>query len=334
MERGETMHGIRTIRLMAMYLLAALGPGAALTAEPPTRFSCDRTCLAAIADLYFEALAAHDPARLPLAPNLKYTETGIVKPLGQGLWKTAEGLPRYRLNLYDPETGGIGIHAVLKERGVETMLALRLKVESGRITEVEALVIAGDSPIVGHQPEDLTQPSRLWTRTIPVAERNSRFELLAAADAYFRGFETNGTKDYIPAPLLPEADRRDNGILYTNTRIGNSNLSTARSGFDAGNFKGMQVRDRRYPVVDSETGAVLSLVRFGDPLGPLSKASLPFDREGKPQQAPDVMVGAAFVSEIFSVSQGRIAEIHAFWIPSAGNVPTPWPAGTVPTRDW
>jgi hypothetical protein len=41
-----------------------------------------------------------------------------------------------------------------------------------------------------------------------VPERNSRFELLAAADAYFRSFETNGTPDYIPAPLLPEADRR------------------------------------------------------------------------------------------------------------------------------
>ncbi len=79
------------------------------------------------------------------------------------------------------------------------------------------------------------------------------------------GFETNGTPEY----------RRENGILYTSTKIGNSMLSTARSGFDAGRFKGMQVRDLRYPVVDAETGAVMSLVRFGDPMGPLSKASLP-----------------------------------------------------------
>ncbi len=73
------------------------------------------------------------------------------------------------------------------------LMSLRLKVEAGLITEVETLLIAGDSKIVGYQQEDLTQPSRLWSRTIPVAERNSRFELLAAADAYFRGFETNGT---------------------------------------------------------------------------------------------------------------------------------------------
>ncbi len=144
---------------------------------------------------------------------------------------------------------------MLRERGVDTMLSLRLAVEGGRITEAESLIIAADSRIVGHQAEDLTSHDANGARTIPVVERNSRFEILAAADAYFRGFETNGTKEYIPAPLLPETDRRENGILYTNTAIGNLRVSTARSGFDAGNFKGMQVRDRRYPVVDLETGA-------------------------------------------------------------------------------
>jgi hypothetical protein len=69
-------------------------------------------------------------------------------------------------------------------------------------------------------------------------------------------------------------------------------------------------------------------------MGPLSKASLPFDREGKEQKAPDVMVGASFVSEIFAVSGGKISEIHAFWIPSEGNVRTPWASGNVPVRDW
>ena len=94
-------------------------------------------------------------------------------------------------------------------------MSLRLKVEAGLITEVETLLSPGDSKIVGCHQEDLTEPSRLWTRSIPA--------------------------------------------------------------------------------------------RFGDPMGALSTASLPFDRDGKPQQAPDVMGGAAFVSAIFAVSQGRIA---------------------------
>ncbi|MEJ1961436.1 MAG: hypothetical protein WDO56_07790 [Gammaproteobacteria bacterium] len=257
-------------RYLVAAAIAVLGVCLASPATAQSHFTCDRACLASLADRYFAALAAHDPSKLPLAPNVKYTETGVVKPIGKGLWTTVEALPRYRLNLYDPETGGIGIHAVLRERGVETLLSLRLKVENGLITEVESLVIPGDSRIVGHQPDDLTQPSRLWSRTIPAVERNSRFEILAAADAYFRGFETNGTREYIPAPLLPETDRRENGILYTNTRIGSLVTSTARSGFDAGNFAGMQVRDRRYPVVDLQTGAVMTLVRFGDPMASCS----------------------------------------------------------------
>jgi hypothetical protein len=119
---------------------------------------------------------------------------------------------------------------------------------------------------------------------------------------------------------LPEADWRENGILYTSTMIGNLMLSIASSSFDAGRFKGMQVRDRRYPVVDSETGAVMSLVRLGDPMGALSKASRPLDRAGKPRQSPDLMVGASFVSEIFAVSPGKIAYISAYWIPSEGKL--------------
>ena len=138
----------------------------------------------------------------------------------------------------------------------------------------------------------------------------------------------------IAAPLLPETDRRENGILYTNTLIGDNAVSTARSGFDAGNFSGMQVRDRRYPIVDSQTGTVMSLVRFGDPMAPLNKASLPMDRNGNEQKAPDTMVGASFVSEVFLISQGKIADINAYWIPSEGNVATPWPTGSVPVRDW
>ncbi len=79
----------------------------------------------------------------------------------------------------------------------------------------------------------------------------------------------------------------------------------------------------------------MSLVCVGDPMGKLQPVSLPLDKNGKPQEPPKgLMVGASFVSEIFLVSQGKIADIHAYWIPSEGNIQTPWPTGAVPTRDW
>jgi hypothetical protein len=86
---------------------------------------------------------------------------------------------------------------------------------------MEALIIQGDLRIVGYKQEDLTTLSRVWTRNIH-------------------------------APLASRSHRSENGILYINTMIGHSMLSTRSAcGFDAGLFKGMQVRDRRYPVVDS-----------------------------------------------------------------------------------
>ncbi|HEY0466829.1 MAG TPA: hypothetical protein VGC79_21635 [Polyangiaceae bacterium] len=57
----------------------------AVTVAPPTRFPCDRPCLAKHADAYFTALVAHDPSRLPLSKDVTYTETGIAKPIGQGV---------------------------------------------------------------------------------------------------------------------------------------------------------------------------------------------------------------------------------------------------------
>jgi hypothetical protein len=83
---------------------------------------------------------------------------------------------------------------------------------------------------------------------------------------------------------------RTGRIATPATKIGNAMRCTARSGFDAGRFKGMPMRDRRYPVVDTQTCAVMRLVRCGDPTGTLSKASMP----------SHALVGASFVSEIFS----------------------------------
>ena len=310
-------------------ILGAAFASHAAWADSP--FNCDRVCLKNITDLYFKAMAAHDRSMLSLAPELKYTETGHALKLGEGIWRTASGLPTYRLELFDPETGGIGVHAVVPDGKLCTIMSLRLKVMDHRITEVETLLIAQDTKIVGAAPDRLTKPSNYWTRTIRPAEQNSRYELIAAADAYFRAMESNGTLDYIRAPWLPDTNRYENGLQVTNVVMSKDfPAKTVAESFDVGRYKGGSARDRRYPVVDSETGAVMSLVRFGDPMGPLRAPGLP---PGSAPPDPSLRVGASFVSEIFAVTQGKIVEIQAFWIPADGQIPTPWPVGTVPVRD-
>jgi hypothetical protein len=266
-----------------------------------------------------------------LVENVKYTETGIIKPVGTGMWQSVEGLPVQRLDIIDPETGGLGVHAVVPDRGQLTMIALRLKVMNQQITEIETVLVPGDTMIVGSTPEARQETSKYWTRIIPPTEQNSRFELLAAADSYFRAFKTNGSPIYKQAEVMPDTIRYENGMQTTLVSFGEFPARTTSAGFDSGAYPGALVTDIRYPVVDTETGVVMSLVRFGDAMGPLGPPGLPPGTD--PALIPDVLVGSAFVSEIFAITQGKIVEIEAFFIPSDGHVPTPWPTGSVPMAD-
>jgi len=289
---------------------------------------CDRACLKQISDQYFEAMAQHNPSSLPLSPEVKYTETGKVLKLGEGIWKKA-GKPTYRLELFDPETGGIAVHAVVPDGDVPTIISLRLKVQNHLITEAEAIVVPKRIIDPKHMmdlwssPEKLVRPSPYFTRRIRPAEQNSRYELIAAADAYFRAFQSEGTPDYIRAPLLPDTQRFENGEQTTNVTFGTlPQPTTAAEQFDRAIFKGAVIADRRYLVVDTEIGVVQSLVRFGDP-------SSPPVRLGDSTE----LLGAAFVSEIFAVTQGKIVEIQAVFTFPKESIPTPWPVGVLPVRD-
>ncbi|HXX18045.1 MAG TPA: hypothetical protein VEJ46_01460 [Candidatus Acidoferrum sp.] len=298
------------VAVMWTAFATAIPSARATDAEDAAKYNCDRECLRQIADLYFEALAQHKPSLLPLSPNVKYAETGTVLKPGEGLWKNA-GAPAYRLEIFDPQTGGIGIDAVVPDGSVPTIVGLRLKVENHLITEMESILVRGDDPSVFHAPEKLVQPSRYFTRKLRPAEQNSRFELMAAADAYFRAFQTEGTPDYIRAPLLPDTLRFENGLQATNIDLKVHKATTAAEQFDNAMFKGTKVYDRRYPVVDTDAGVVMALVRFHS-----NQAAPP------PGSAP--ARGDAFVCEFFAVTQGKIMEIQATWIQPKEQLPTPF----------
>jgi len=281
----------------------------ATDAADAAKYDCDRACLQQISDSYFDALAQHNPAAAPFASGAKYSETGRVMKIGEGLWRQA-GKSTYRMEIFDPETGGIGIDAVVPDGDVPTIVALRLKVENHKITEAESILVRGDDPAVFHAPEKLVEVPRYYTRKIRPAEQNSRYELSAAADAYFRAFQTEGTPDYIRAPLLPSTLRFENGVQATNVDLKVHKATTAAEQFDNAMFKGTKVYDRRYPVVDLETGVVLALVRFHGPNNPPAGATN--------------SRGDAFVAEFFAVEQGKIMQIQATWIQPPSQLPTPF----------
>ena len=52
--------------------------------------NCNRACLTGCVDTYFKALAANDPAAVPVAPNAKITSNGKAVRLAQAFWPSAD----------------------------------------------------------------------------------------------------------------------------------------------------------------------------------------------------------------------------------------------------
>ena len=273
------------------------------------RAECNRACLTGVVDTYFQALAANTPGKVPLAANAKITLNGRVMPLAQAFWDSAERTV-YRFDIVNERLGDTGTEAVvLNADGSKTMYMVRLKVLDGRITEVETIrANKGDADRLW-DPDGLKEVSPALQLAIREADQDSYYGLVAAAESYWRAFQTNGTPDYHRAALLPDTKRFENG-LQTTGMVRDGAYVSAAAGFDQGRFIGRNLWDRRYPVVDTERGIVLSIVRFGLKDGAKSQSTATTN---------DRLVG-----EFFAVKNGQIQEVHAvlFNLPDAQ--PTGW----------
>src|SRR5262245_28520030 len=96
-------------------LLAAAVAASPSVAQGP----CDRACLLKTADDYLAALVAHDPAKVPMAPNAKFTEqTKVMKVGDEGLWKSAISTSTtFKIPVPDPVSGQIGVIVMMKAGG-------------------------------------------------------------------------------------------------------------------------------------------------------------------------------------------------------------------------
>ena len=242
----------------------------------------------------------HDTSSLPLSPSLKATLNGQPAKLGEGIWKTAQAIP-FRLDAIDPEEGQAAAEAVIRDSTGLALFLVRLKVEEGRIGEIEMMLPEKNSPL--YAPEKLTSVPPMYLKKVPDAERATRFQLLAAADAYFTALQTEGTSQYKPAPLAPGANRFENGLQTTNVPLAmfHKSAATAQQQMDEAWFKGWIVKDRRYPVLDEPHGIVLAIV-----LMQVSASQ------------------AVLLSEIFKVSDWKIQQVQAVLVGVPHDGPTGW----------
>ena len=220
--------------------------------------------------------------------------------------------------IVNDQPGDVASEAVvLNADGSKTMYMVRLKVLGGKITEVETIKANKGEADRLWDPDNLTAVSPALQLSIRDADQDSYYGLIAAAESYWRAFQTNGTDAYHPASLMPDARRFENGVQTTGL-VRNGAYASASEGFDKGRFKGRNLWDRRYPVVDTERGIVLSIVRFGLKDGMKSEST--------------ATANDRLVAEFFAVKSGKIQEIHAvlFNLPDAK--PTGWEPQVGPGR--
>jgi len=284
-----------------------------VSATGPIPVDCDRACLEGLATQYLNALVAHDPKRLPLAADVKYTEQDQVMDVGDGFWGTATAVGGYKHCFSDPVAEQIGCMTTMHEGDHLLIMGMRLRVELGRITEIETTYYrqggGGPNNIAGL---DTSQPDPLWFSTIPPAQRASRQQLIRTANMYFEGLENNDGKGNYP--FADDCDRMENGIHTTNNPTLSPNAPfnafamSCMAQFKSGYYAIVtRIHHRRFPIVDEERGVVWAYVIF-DQNGTVQNIHLTNgqDVSMKNFNRPSSLE----VSEAFKIENGKIRRIE------------------------
>jgi hypothetical protein len=236
---------------------ATAGVAAAGSSGRSASGGCSRDLLRIAVDTYFAALAAHDPVLLKRADNLKFTENGRVMELGQGLWQTA-GIAMYKHSALDVETCTSVSESVVPDAStdMEVPVGLRLKLENGRVSEIETIVVRpGDYKVFGSSFPSNTDAIAAskdrvqWEQVVPADQRNTREEIQDWLDKYFRLFPRHGCN------LADDCQRLENGG-------GSFECSAALSCDMSATPAGRGSLIPRTFVIDTETGIGVGFTMF------------------------------------------------------------------------
>ncbi len=167
---------------------------------------CDRACMIAFTDQYLAALVKHDPAGLPLSRGVRFTENTAEIRIGDGLWVGASEAPTtFKIYAVDPESNQVGFYGVMKENNRPLIIALRLKVIDGEITEIEHVLARNMRP---DRMQNLVTPRAAFLADVPAGERTPREDMINAANWYFESIEHG---DGEIAPFAEDCERHENG---------------------------------------------------------------------------------------------------------------------------
>jgi hypothetical protein len=311
--------------------LAGCSGGDAQEAEAAQAAACDRECIIGVTDQYLAALAQKNPAAAPLAENVTFVENLKRLRPGEGLWQSATGGPtQFAIHVPDVELQQAGWMGVVEQNGEPVMLALRLKLQDGRITEAEHLVTA---PAQGNmQHLQSVRPGLL--ATIPEGQRLPHDELIRIGATYYDALDDN---DGSKTPFAPDCQRLENGMITAGEGVGpppNSQPGAPRTARDcAGQLDSQtfvyidRIENRRMIAADPWTGLAMGLSHFRHPMDNLPYKVTNEDgsvternAENMPYEPFDMPA-----AHIFKIgADGKMHEIEAVGVRMPYNSPTGW----------
>ena len=314
------------MKIVATALLSVAALAIASGAQAASS-KCDRACLDKTVDNYIAALVAHDPSKVKFAPDVHFVENITPMKPGEGLWKTASGLPTtFKIYVPDPVSEQVGFLCIMQEDNKPIELALRLKIVDGKIAEAEHL-------IARNMPErslaNLQTPRPGLLATVPPSQRVPRDEMLKIGASYY---EALVTADANNAPFADDCVRRENGMQTTSNPPPAPGDKPGRATLGAMGCEAQlkthtfdyikRIEPRRVWIADPETGLVFGLSQFRHPMvekslkieGVPGLDSVPMDF--KPFDLP--------AAHIFKISGGKTHEIEAMGFTAPYNSKTGW----------
>lgn len=289
--------------------------------DPSAIKQCDRDCLIGFMDGYMNAIFKHDPKAVPsLAIDVRMTENTGHMDVGEGmLWRSHVEPTSFKIYIADPVNGQVAEQARLKIEGRNALVAVRLKIDRGKILEIEQL---WDRNINDAAIPLLTTPRPTLVNDVPPSERTSREVMLYAANSYFDALEGD---DGSIAAFADDCVRHENGYQTVNnpppggrmmpalmlpdpnTDAGKQQLKfsmmTCKQQIDSKTFAYMKhIRPRRALIIDEQKGLVATFPLFVHD----------GTRRGASPDAPPGMLQNLVTMETFGIRGGLIHEVEVF----------------------
>jgi hypothetical protein len=217
---------------------------------------CTRAMLQQAVDSYLAAQEAGNLSKALLASKVKYFENMEAIKKEKGVWNNPLPIAFHR-SFLDADSCRTFTEVIVTEGGHPYVLGTRLKVEDGKISEIDTLVTKKDDWLFNAGDYLKYSKAEDW-RVLNANERMNRQALIDGGNAYFDHFSDRA----VQVPFGTPCARLEGGMYTT------KNFDDPKASCDIGfpEDTKLPIINRSY-VVDVEMGTVNVFCRFGRPPG-------------------------------------------------------------------